>query len=167
VHAPLPNGTELHHRFGWDVLTVPVETLYLTGDSLDLWDFGEPRGGTPPLMIDTPFGPKFITFFHSSGWFLAQKIKTYFMGAYLLNPKPPYQITHFSRVPLVPRNYYSGPFTSRFIDYVIFPTGAFLVNHQRVAISLGRNDKEGVLAIIKLCDQFFKNHLRVVNNTST
>lgn len=75
------------------------------------WTWGWPlRGGTPAQLIQSPYGPKYLTFFHSSGRVLSANIQTYFAGAYLFDPSPPFAITHVTRAPIVSNAMYNESF---------------------------------------------------------
>lgn len=168
--SPEGNGTtDVRSRWGWEVRTIPVLTVAMTESSPSAfpWAWGQPRGGTPPLLVDTPFGPRFLCFFHSSGNSLqpepTSRIRTYFMGAYLYNPSPPFAVTHVSRVPIVPSLAYNRtewPTSAwALIDVVVFPDGAVLLDARTVAVSLGHNDVRGMILLVNLSDYFFHQHL--------
>lgn len=116
------------------------------------WPFGEPRGGTPPVLV----GGEFITFFHSSLPWRKPK-RRYYMGAYAFESRPPFRITRMTVEPLLvgseedPR-VLGGPL-------VVFPNGAVLsgpdsypsdrmsLNSRQVdgrawTLSLGVNDEQ-------------------------
>ena len=189
ITAAAAQGIERSGRWGWDVLSEPVRTVAMTefvpqnesdGSLKDpVWIWGQMRGGSPPILVPTPFGEKFITFFHSSGWFLSKALRTYFMGAYLFSPLPPFAITHISREPITPmvgkESFYSynfstgqSGFSNRKLDYCIFPVGAVLLPADDVvAVSLGRNEAQGLILLlnISLGSAFFLDHLKKVDTT--
>jgi hypothetical protein len=66
------------------------------------WKYGEARGGTPSLLIDTPYGPRYVAFFHSQCKCALPSILTYYFGAYLFNAEPPFEITHMTPEPIIP-----------------------------------------------------------------
>lgn len=83
------------------------------------WSYGEPRGGTPPVLV----GSEYVSFFHSSLPWMKPK-RRYYMGAYCFESKPPFAITRMTVEPLLvgseedPR-VLGGPLC-------IFPNGAVL-----------------------------------------
>jgi hypothetical protein len=110
---------------------------------LDWFKWGIPHGGTPCVLTDTPFGPRYLTIFHSMAKALHPAIKTYFMGAYLFEPHPPFRITHFSSEPIVPKPFYDenvNGWAFKAIDYIVFPMG-LVIRGDYIYISLGKNDK--------------------------
>ena len=174
--SPEGNATDVRSRWGWDVRTIPVITVAMTeavGGGFP-WgaQWGLPRGGTPPVLIDTPFGPRFLCFFHSSQNSLRpepnSRVRTYFMGAYLFDPSPPFAVTHVSRVPIVPSLAYNRtewPAQAwTYIDVVVFPEGAVLLDAQTVAVSMGHNDVRGMILLFNLSDYFFNHHLRSISS---
>lgn len=60
------------------------------------WQYGEPRGGTPPVRV----GDEYISFFHSSLPWQPPK-RRYFMGAYTFSAKPPFEPLRSTRSPLL------------------------------------------------------------------
>jgi hypothetical protein len=110
-----------------------------------LWAYGEPRGGTPAILVSTPHGPKYLTVFHSQCHCMIHWVLTYFMGAYLFDATPPFRLSHISPEPLVPQALYDerqGGWAFKAIDFIVFPTG--IVERQGVLfLTLGRNDNSG------------------------
>ena len=110
------------------------------------WDWGDIRGGTPAELIETPeTGVKYLTFFHSQARAHHPAIKTYFMGAYLFEPFPPFRISHISAEPLVPSGgfYNESAFGWAYgnLDYVVFPMGLVVLDaNSTVVVSVGLND---------------------------
>lgn len=97
-----------------------------------LWQHGEPRGGSPPVLI----GDRYYCFFHSSlpnEQFRAR----YYMGAMSFSAKPPFQLLEMTNAPLLggsefdPRN--SGA------PLVVFPEGAIYDNGVWF-VTMGVND---------------------------
>lgn len=83
------------------------------------------RGGSQAILL--PSGDKYLAFFHTSvenpPSFL---IQTYFMGALLFNGTLPFNLLAMSEVPILKPQIYSGPWARDGLDYVVFPTGAFM-----------------------------------------
>lgn len=83
----------------------PVHSVYeiTNGNILHVtaapkWPYGEIRGGTPPV----PYEGKLLRFFHSRlmnefGPFSHR----YYVGAYLMNPEPPFEIVKVSKNPIL------------------------------------------------------------------
>lgn len=108
------------------------------------WFYGSPHGGTPSVLIDTKYGPRYLTIFHSQGKYSIGYILTYFMGAYLYEPNPPFRITHLTPEPIFPNVFYNETYgwSYRTIDYIVFPTG-LIVKDDSIFVSLGKNDRSG------------------------
>lgn len=96
------------------------------------WNFGEIRGGTPPMRV----GGEYFTFFHSSlPW--TQRYRRYYMGAYAFEAKPPFAITRITQQPLL-----TGSQNDYWVDtkpLVVFPCGAVL-RSQNWLVTMGVND---------------------------
>jgi predicted GH43/DUF377 family glycosyl hydrolase len=104
------------------------------------WEFGEIRGGTPPVRV----GEEYFTFFHSSlPW--THKYRRYFMGCYAFEAKAPFAITRITREPLL-----IGSQQDYWVEtkpLVVFPCGA-LLNGKEWLVTLGVNDlKSGWIKI--------------------
>ena len=102
------------------------------------WPFGDPRGGTPPVLI----GDEYWTFFHSSCDWRQMCSRRYHMGCYAFAAKPPFQWTRYTQMPIL-----SGSQYDRFAHpkpLVVFPNGALLKNGTW-QISLGVNDLDCAL----------------------
>lgn len=116
-------------------------------DIHSIWKFGQPRGGSQAELIDTPYGKRFLTFFHSS-LLRGHQIKTYFSGAYLFQSIYPYEITHISSEPLSPRSFYniSQSWPHRGMDFVVFPM-SFIKdnNNDTIYVSFGVQDNSGYI----------------------
>jgi hypothetical protein len=115
-------------------------------DVSSVWSWGEPRGGTQAELVDTPYGRKYLTFFHSSGRFAVRYLQTYYMGAYLFDPEPPFAISHISPDPIAPNEFYNESFGGwaykRRLDYIIFPMG-YIIRGDTIYVTCGKNDRAG------------------------
>jgi len=111
-----------------------MQEKYVTKETNPEWNFGEPRGGTPPVLI----GDEYWTFFHSSlPWKGMGKLRHYHMGAYAFESKPPFRIMRMTSKPIL-----SGSKRDPWADgkpLVVFPCGA-LLKDGRWTVSLGVND---------------------------
>lgn len=97
-----------------------------------IWDYGEIRGGTPPVRV----GDEYFTFFHSSTpWNTRQR--RYHMGALSFEAKPPFAVTRVSKRPILSGSkedeWYQG------LPLVVFPCGAIPIESHWL-ITLGVND---------------------------
>jgi predicted GH43/DUF377 family glycosyl hydrolase len=110
------------------------------------WDWGEIRGGTPAFMVEG----KYLSFFHSSKYNIksnySEGINThhYFMGAYMFDPHPPFEITHISPYPIICDDFYNGKsYNKKGIVplKVVFPMG-FVFDDDYIWISYGKQDHE-------------------------
>ena len=102
------------------------------------WPWGEPRGGTPPVLI----GDEWWTFFHSSTDWKEMCSRRYHMGCYTFEARPPFALKRYTQMPLL-----SGSQYDRFAHpkpAVVFPCGA-LLKEGRWQISLGVNDLDCAL----------------------
>lgn len=102
-------------------------------DQKPKWDYGEIRGGTPPVRV----GDEYISFFHSSlPW--KNRQKRYYAGAYAFEAKAPFRITRMTSEPLLA----GSDKDSRTLGGppVIFPCGA-LLEKDKWLVSFGVNDE--------------------------
>jgi len=101
------------------------------------WTLGAIRGGTPPIRV----GDHYLTFFHSSmPWKKIPRYgvrRVYFMGAYLFEAKPPFQIVASTRERLLTGTW-NEPIQEG-VPAVVYPNGALLDGNQWL-ITLGVND---------------------------
>ena len=65
------------------------------------WPYGHLECGTTPILIHTPQGQRFLSFFWSTGGTMGSSNPNTFFGAYLFDNNPPLRITHFSADPLL------------------------------------------------------------------
>lgn len=104
-----------------------------TNEALNLdWEFGDIRGGTPPVLVDG----EFWTFFHSSTLW-RPPFRQYHMGAYAFEPNPPFRITKITIFPILSGSY-DDPHGEK-KPIVVFPCGALFENGEWI-ISMGVND---------------------------
>ncbi len=109
----------------------PVQS-YVTQESSQEWNFGEPRGGTPPVLISG----EYWSFFHSSlPW--RGKLRHYHMGAYCFESKPPFRITRMTPRPLLSGSQ-KDPWAEK-KPMVVFPCGA-VFKDGKWTVSMGIND---------------------------
>jgi predicted GH43/DUF377 family glycosyl hydrolase len=109
------------------------------------WEFGELRGGTPPLLVDG----EYLAFFHSArplatlasyGGFLWH----YFAGAYTFSAEPPFELRKISPIPLIADGFYTQ---SNQPKRVIFP-GGFTISGDTIYLAYGKDDCEIWIATI-------------------
>lgn len=93
----------------------------------NIWKHGTIRGGTPAIRLNETM---YLAIFHSSNipYVVGDVLKTYAMGAYLFDAKPPFRIRAITRKPMIHQSMYSGswaylPDSYYHIDYVVFPMG--------------------------------------------
>lgn len=97
------------------------------------WKFGDPRGGTPPVLI----GDEYVTFFHSSTPWVKPQLR-YHLGAVTFESKPPFALKRICVKPLLsgsehdPRMYGGPP--------CIFACGALHRNGEWI-VTFGVNDE--------------------------
>lgn len=105
---------------------------HLTDSYSTVWDFGAPRGGTPPWRV----GNEYFAFFHSSLQ-LVRPRRRYFMGAYAFSAEPPFRITRVTTKPLLCGSE-RDPSGGNKLP-VIFPCGSLLTNGEWL-VTFGVND---------------------------
>jgi predicted GH43/DUF377 family glycosyl hydrolase len=121
---------------------LPLQRLYIGGSSSPIWKWGTPHGGTNSLLVDTGiYGMKYVHIFHSQMVQYGLKV-SYYIGAYLFDPMPPFNITHFAPQPLIPTPFYNESFgwAFRSIDYIVFPMSLVEIR-DNLYFSTGYNDK--------------------------
>lgn len=112
------------------------------------WDWGDIRGGTPPLLD----GGSFLTVFHSSLRAEAPPhYARYFAGAYRFESRPPFAITEISSDPIYAGSEEDGHrvdprYVHGWKPYVVFPGGKFIEGND-VIMAMGNNDWQCVIAM--------------------
>lgn len=115
------------------------------------WPYGEIRGGTVPVVC----GNKWLRFFHSgldNEWFGSQP-RRYFVGAYLMEPEPPFRVVTVSKRPIIYGSELCDvPIAERqnIIQYkvnVVFP-GGVLERDGHWLLAVGINDSACAMAKI-------------------
>ena len=83
-HHHQKHSTSANNHSTSDELAV-VKVVYNTviKSSLPVWIYGTPRGGTPSQLVDTIYGMKYLSFFHSHSKYNHPVITTWYIGAYL------------------------------------------------------------------------------------
>jgi predicted GH43/DUF377 family glycosyl hydrolase len=120
-----------------------AETVALTHSSFR-WDWGVPRGGTPPVKLENG---EYLAFFHSSKNMATehsegQIMLHYFMGAYTFSSTPPFGITRVSPGPIVGKNFYKGKAYKTWKPLrVVFP-GGIVADERFIWVFYGRQDHE-------------------------
>lgn len=109
------------------------------------WSWGELRGGTPAIQIDESH---YLSIFHSSTFLETihsggKKMTHYFMGAYLFNAQPPFELTHISPEPIFGKFFYNGPVYKHYWKPIraVFPCG-IIADGPYLWVSYGRDDHE-------------------------
>jgi len=117
-------------RFTWDFKAV---MKYETHSRIQ-WQWGQLRGGTPPVLHNG----EYWTFFHSSVESSAQgRCRQYFIGCYAFEAKPPFRIARYTREPLLVGSKHDVWTQGK--PFVVFPCGAS-IRHGEWFITLGVND---------------------------
>jgi predicted GH43/DUF377 family glycosyl hydrolase len=103
------------------------------------WEFGELRGGTPPLLVDG----EYLAFFHTpkivqSESSLGYELWHYFAGAYTFSKEPPFEIKKVSSCPLMADGFYTPSYHAK---RVIFP-GGFALHGDKIYLAYGKDDSE-------------------------
>ena len=120
-HVVLRMSRDLNH---------PIQE-YVTTPKFD-WDYGQIRGGTPPVRV----GDEYFTFFHSStAW--TSRFRRYHMGFLAFKAEAPFEVTRLSKRPIL-----SGSQEDEWhegLPLVVFPCGAILENGEWL-VTMGVND---------------------------
>ena len=123
----------------------------LTETPAPRWPYGEIRGGTPPVQYEG----KLLRFFHSR---LKNELNPphfrYYVGAYLMEPSPPFAVVRVSRKPIL----YGSEIDDLKVEQrkacvhwkanVVFPGGA-VARDGYWLLSVGVNDSACVIAKVK------------------
>lgn len=132
------------HGFG-ECLT--IDTTF----PLVKWKWGELRGGTPGLQIDSD---RYLSFFHSSIRMQSvhsngSNIMHYFMGAYTYSSEPPFALMEMSPEPIIGKNFYNGPEYRPYWKPIraVFPCG-YIFDERHIWIAYGKDDHE--VCVVKL-----------------
>jgi len=126
-----------------DLTTKKVVTEYKHfQDISEIWDFGECRMGSNPILKDGYYH----NFFHSSLPWKHPK-RQYFMGYYKFESVPPFKIVEISKEPILYGNEIDERVLKSTSPLVIFPCGA-IEKDGKFIVSFGLNDeKTGIIKI--------------------
>jgi len=144
------NG-ELHLLYQADPHTIirfnekyeQVQTYETTTEGRFPWDYGIPRGGTPPVLAGD--GNEYWTYFHSSLPTFDKYRRRYYMGAYAFEASPPFRITKITPEPILAGSS-CDPWDER-KPLVVFPCGSILKDDSWT-ITMGINDLSSAWARI-------------------
>ena len=155
--------------------TATLSLLSMTKCNFETWLWGQPRGGTPWLLVK---GGVLLSFFHSRNKLPGSKMETYWMGAMTMSASPPFKILKISKTPMLLDSWYQGPWCGfRHIDYIVYPMGFFVGpsddgddssgsgGSDVITLSLGRNDNEGY--VVKIDLTVLMSSLRPITCSST
>ncbi len=145
------NWAWFDHKNGWHFIYHPwphhvVRTnfgeagaSYVGEDAPCPWEYGEMRGGTPPVLHDGLYW----TFFHSSTTDLSLvKKRRYHMGAYAFDPEPPFTIRLMTLEPLL-----SGSIKDGGLLPCIFPGGAVFRDAKWLVVFGVNDSRSGFIEI--------------------
>lgn len=107
---------------------------YSTAWECSLWNFGQIRGGTPPVLVNG----EYWTFFHSSTPWTRLR-RQYHMGAYAFESKPPFRITKITKAPLLSGSKFDTWFDGKPI--CVFACGSIIRDYEWL-VTFGVNDLE-------------------------
>ena len=156
-----------------DFIDVPLGVIISSSQVSLNYLFGQLRGGTSGVLISEGYFksistksilrrnmqfPFYLSFFHSSNEPNAKNCpKTYSMGAFIFQAKPPFLPLAMSEIPLVHSEMYTGPWVENYIDtvyiadYIVFPMSIFVSEvDDEVYILYGYQDLHGYLITLKL-----------------
>lgn len=134
----------------WDQNTNKLSPLQVQDYNKKInWPYGEIRGGTPAVFVQELNA--YLCFFHSSlqfkenepPWHVRKSPfwRIYYMGAMLLDSKPPFKLLAYTDKPLTYPGLYSNKNNNM---HIIFPVGV-VQNAESFIISAGVQDTETVL----------------------
>lgn len=124
---------EPHHVTAFNGNFQPAIKFSTPSNSNSLWQYGEIRGGTPPVLV----GDEYFSFFHSSTPWPETGSRRYHMGMYAFEARPPFRKTRMTNLPIL-----SGSQHDRWSHpkpLVVFPCGA-VINKGVWTVSMGVND---------------------------
>jgi len=112
---------------------------YITDWDNSIWKYGEPRGGTPPII-----GPdgNFWSYFHSSIDNAVRNKRRYFTGVYCFESKPPFNVIGITPEPILIASKHDRWAPGK--PAVTFPGGAILKDGVWT-VSFGVNDFDSAL----------------------
>jgi predicted GH43/DUF377 family glycosyl hydrolase len=104
------------------------------------WNWGELRGGTPAVL----FEDSYVAFFHSMNYIKSiysddEEKYHYYMGAYLFEPEPPFNVTHMSATPILGMGLFESDKPREKV--VVFP-GGFVADDHYFWVVYGKDDSE-------------------------
>lgn len=112
------------------------------------WPYGTIKGGTPPVEYEG----KLLRFFHATlDNELTPNRRRYYIGAYLMEPEPPFAVVRVSRKPIIYGSEVCDVKQRDCFHYkqnVVFPSG-IVVRDGYWIVSLGVNDCQCVIAKVK------------------
>jgi predicted GH43/DUF377 family glycosyl hydrolase len=120
------------------------------------WKWGVLRGGTTAIPINDQY---YLAFFHSSTVLEtvqseARSMPHYFMGAYLFENKPPFEVKKISPEPIVASDFYNGEMHQTWKPLrVVFPCG-FIFDKDYIWVSYGRQDHEAWIVKLDKAELF-------------
>jgi len=142
-------------------------TLVSDTRSVIHWPYGALRGGSPAKLIGKG---RYLTFFHSRLTLPHNGRVSYYFGALVFSGDPPFRILSISRVPIMHKDFYEGPWDSiKFYDYVYYPMNFFFHSGEDqmfdeceneclrgsrgdITLSMGAQDGFGFVAKINLLE---------------
>jgi predicted GH43/DUF377 family glycosyl hydrolase len=104
-----------------------------------VWSWGPLRGSSAPQLIDG----EYFAFFHS-GTVIASSVSQghncwhYFMGAYTFAAEPPFNLTSWSKLPIIADEFYAH---STYYKKVVFP-GGFVAKGPFFYVAYSKDDSE-------------------------
>lgn len=123
------------------------------------WMWGEPRGGTSPVLTQDGY----LSFFHSS--IETKEGRQYYMGAYLFESEAPFAPLAISKTPII-----GGQIIDKSIPrlntgvWVVFPGGA-IKTKDGWAVAFGSNDLE--CRIINVSDEYLNENMEMIIEMQT
>jgi len=110
---------------------------------------GDLRGGTNAIRLHD----RYLSFFHIRTRFPWNSMTSYVYGAYTFTTEPPFTMLSISPTPIMePRELYSSSWSSRYIDYCVYPMHIFMLEEHTdvLHISFGFQDRWGFVGTMNL-----------------
>lgn len=147
---------------GQESLVSKLASLQQAEEADIIWDYGMIKGGTPARRINND---SYLAFFHSKQYLTPNSKVSYVFGAMTFTAERPFNITAFSRTPIVHRKFYEGAWSHwGFIDYIVFPMsfafekpafdyrncGNICLKETNLLLTIGIQDRNGYIVKVNL-----------------
>ena len=139
----------INETYGSYFFRSQIKTLHFREFSKTIYElgwhdqlFGAPRGGSPAILL--PGNNHYLTIFHTRIVLKGNVNYSYMMGAVCFCSKPPFLPYSISNVPIVHKNWYTGPWAARQLDYIVYPMAILIqemTHNDTISIRKGNSGK--------------------------